>query len=373
MRALFVATVQSHIAQFHMGAISLLKENGYEVDVAAKNNLKEKNGLAIEGVNQIFNVPFERSPFSLKNVGAYSKLKRIIDDKEYDIIHCNTPVGGILTRLAARKKRKKGCVVIYTAHGFHFYKGASKKNWLIFYPIEKIMSKITDKLITINQEDYELAITKFLCPVFRIHGAGVLTKKYDSVTMEDILFYRRKYQCEDSFIILCTGELNHNKNQKTIIRSMVQVVEKIPNAILFLAGNGSEEKNLKILIKELGLEKHVRLLGYRTDLQVFVRLSDLVVSASVREGLGINVLEAMYCKKAVVASSNRGHKELIQNEKSGFLVNPHDFNEFAKKIIFLALNKDIRDQFGEKGFKIAQIYTDKAVYKELKNIYELND
>ena len=369
MRALFVATVQSHIAQFHTGAISLLKENGYEIHVAAKNNLKEKNGLTLQEIDEIFDIPFERSPFSLKNISAYNKLKEVINQENYDIIHCNTPVGGILARLAARKERKKGCAVIYTAHGFHFYKGAPKKNWLIFYPIEKTMSRFTDKLITINEEDFEIAKQNFLCPVYHVHGVGVKTQKYDKVSNEDSTLFRRQNGWEEDFLILCTGELNINKNQATIIRAMTTVIKRIPNAKLLLAGNGPNENNLRELISKLHLEKNVILLGYRTDLEYFTHAADLIVTASFREGMPLNVLEAMYCHKPVVASNNRGHKELILNGKTGYLLNPSSTEEFAEKIITLGYDKKKREKFGESAFQRVQKYTDISVKNELKKVY----
>lgn len=170
MKVLLVATVQSHICQFHRPLVAMLHEHGCEVHVAARNNLAEKNGLKLDFVEQVFDVPFQRSPFSPKNLGAYKQLKKIIDEGNYDVVHCNTPVGGVLGRLAARKARKRGTKVFYTAHGFHFYKGAPKKNWLIWYPVEKFMCRHTDKLITITQEDYDLASAKFPTQVERIHG-----------------------------------------------------------------------------------------------------------------------------------------------------------------------------------------------------------
>lgn len=156
MKILLVATVQSHICQFHKPLVAMLHEHGCEVHVAARNNLAEKNRLKLDFVEQVFDVPFQRSPFSPKNLGAYKQLKKIIDEGNYDVVHCNTPVGGVLGRLAAQKARKRGTKVFYTAHGFHFYKGAPKKNWLIWYPVEKFMCRHTDKLITITQEDYDL-------------------------------------------------------------------------------------------------------------------------------------------------------------------------------------------------------------------------
>lgn len=373
MKALFVATVQSHIAQFHMGAAALLKKSGYDVDVAAKDNLGEKNGLALQNVDEVFNVPFERSPFSLRNIRAYKELKKIINEGNYDLIHCNTPVGGILTRLAARKVRKKGCCVIYTAHGFHFYKGAPKKNWILFYPIEKEMARLTDKLITINEEDYNLASQKFACATYHVHGVGIKTQKYDAITNKRALEFRASKGWDKDFLILCTGELNTNKNQKTIIKAMERVASEVPNARLLLAGNGPDEQKLLDLIREYCLEDNITLLGYRTDLELYVHACDVVVSASFREGLPLNIVEAMYCKKPVIASINRGHNELIKDKENGFLVPANDYESFADYIIRLARNLDERINFGKAGFLRSLKYTDKSVVEELRVIYELGE
>lgn len=371
-KVLFVATVQSHIAQFHMGAIDLLRENGYEIDVAARDNLAEKNGLALQNVNKVFNIPFDRSPFSAKNVKAYRQLKKIIDSGEYDIIHCNTPVGGILARIASRRVRQQGCCVIYTAHGFHFYDGAPRKNWLIYYPIEKIMAHFTDKLITINEEDYRLALKKFSCPTYHVHGVGIKTLKYDAVSSENAVAFRKKQGWQNDFLIVCTGELNTNKNQSTLVSAMNQVVECVPNAKLLLAGNGPSEGELRQLISKMKLGNKIILLGYRTDLEWFVHSCDLVVSASFREGLGLNIAEAMYCKKPVVASLNRGHKELVENGRTGYLVDADSTEAFAKCIIELAKNESKGRNFGKMAYKRVEKYTDKYVWNELREIYGLS-
>ena len=371
MKALFVATVQSHIAQFHTGAIKLLKENGYEVHVAARNNLAEKNGLKLENVDKVFDIQFNRSPFSFKNLGAYNELKKIINNEEYSIIHCNTPVGGIVTRLAAIKARKKGTQVIYTAHGFHFYEGAPKKNWFIYYPVEKMLAHFTDKLVTITKEDYKLASKKFYCSTYHIHGVGVKTKKYSSVTTEQAQMFRKKLGLGNNFVILCTGELNENKNQSTIIKAMPQILEKVPNAKLLLAGNGPYDDKLNKLIYDLKIEDNVELLGYRTDLEWYVHACDLVVTASFREGLPVNVLEAMYCKKAVIASKNRGHRELVEDGKTGYLVNADQVEDFADKIIEIFKNNDVRKLFQDEAFKKVQKYLDFNIKKELISLYEI--
>lgn len=239
MKVLLVATVQSHICQFHKPLVTMLHEHGCEVYVAARNNLAEKNGLKLDFVEQVFDVPFQRSPFSPKNLGAYKQLKKIIDDGGYDVIHCNTPVGGVLGRLAARKARKHGTEVFYTAHGFHFYKGAPKKNWLIWYPVEKFMCRYTDKLITITQEDYDLASAKFSTRVEHIHGVGANAAKYRKLSEAECVELRHELgYAEDDKLLLCTGELLPNKNQITAIRALKILIKQQPKAKLLLAGNG---------------------------------------------------------------------------------------------------------------------------------------
>lgn len=321
MKVLLTATVQSHICQFHKPLVEVLHKHGCEVHVAARDNLAEKNGLKLDFVEKVYDIPFARSPKSKDNIQAYKELKHIINNENYDVIHCNTPMGGIVTRLAAKQVRKQGTKVYYTAHGFHFYKGAPKKNWIVFYPIEKYFSRMTDKLITITKEDYHLASQKFHCKVERIHGVGVDENRYHSVLQEEQMEIRKQFGFTDGQkIILCVGELLPNKNQQMIIHAMQKIVKKYPDAQLLLAGNGSEKENLENLIKSLRLTENIKMLGYVTNLQEYQKIADVSVSCSKREGLPLNIVEAMLSGTPVVASVNRGHRELIQNGKNGFLI-----------------------------------------------------
>lgn len=366
MRVLIVATVQSHIGQFHKPLMQLLKENGWEIHVAARNNLDEKDGLELEYPDEVFNIPFQRSPFDKRNIDAYKEIKKILAENHYDVIHCNTPVGGIVGRLAARTYRKNGTKVYYTAHGFHFYKGAPIKNWIIYYPIEKWMSRYTDKLITITTEDYELAKKKFHCSVYHIHGVGANSAKYHPISEEEEETQKKELGLE-GHIIVNVGELLPNKNQKTAINAMKKVAEKIPDVTLLIAGNGPERNNLERLVAEQKLEKHVKFLGYTTQLQRYLQICDLEIACSYREGLPLNVMEAMLCGKIVVASNNRGHRELIQEDNNGFIIDPDNSDLFANRIIHTICNarsdaKLIRDS--------VFLFSDINVKKELQKIYE---
>lgn len=372
-KVLLTATVQSHIAQFHRPLAEVLHEHGYELHVAARNNLGEKNGLSLDFADKVFDVPFSRSPKSPDNVKAYFQLKKILAADTYEVVHCNTPMGGIVTRLAAVKARKQGTRVFYTAHGFHFYKGASKKNWLVFYPVEKIMAGSCDTLITITKEDRRLAGQKFHTNVEHIHGVGVYTERYHAVSDAEKLQMRSKERLKDSdFVILCTGELNQNKNQKALIKAAVELKESIPGLKILLAGNGPLEQELRMQIRELGVEDAVRLLGYRTDLEKVTPAADLVVSCSYREGLPLNILEAMLCRKPVVASVNRGHRELVRTGYNGYLVPPDSSAKYAEAIKKIYSSRKLAEQLGENGFRMAQPYTAASVKKELSRIYQLD-
>lgn len=348
----------------------MLHAHGCEVHVAARNNLAEKNGLKLDFVEKVYDIPFERSPFNKRNLAAYKQLKSIIDSGNYDVVHTNTPVGGIVGRLAARKARKNGCQVFYTAHGFHFFKGGPKKSWLIYYPIEKFMCRFTDELITITEEDYQLAQERFPVSVSHIHGIGANSSKYSVPTEAEISALRQELGIgEKRKVVICTGELNANKNQITAIRAMKQVVAQMPEALLLLAGNGPTHDELQAAIDELELQDHAVLLGYHTDLERYVKASDLVLSCSKREGMPLNIIEGMLCGKPVVASVNRGHSELICKGKSGFLLDPLDTNGFADKLLCLLKETKLASGFAEASLAKAYFYTDTEVYTQLQQIY----
>ena len=343
MKVLLVATVQSHICQFHRPLVAMLHEHGCEVHVAARNNLAEKNGLKLDFVEQVFDVPFQRSPFSPKNLGAYKQLKKIVGEGSYDVVHCN---------------------------GFHFYKGAPKKNWLIWYPVEKFMCRHTDKLITITQEDYGLASAKFPTQVERIHGVGANSAKYRKLSEAECAALRCELgYAEDEKILLCTGELLPNKNQITAIRAMDALRKKQPNVRLLLAGNGPTLPELQAEVTALGLQNYVEFLGYRTDLERYANIADVIVSCSYREGLPMNIVEGMLLSKPVAASYNRGHRELIVPDVTGYMVPPADVDAFAEKILLLLNDPVLADRMGHAGYEKARKYTDKSVGVELKAIY----
>lgn len=369
-KVLLTATVQSHICQFHKPLVQMLHRHGCEVHVAARDNLAEKNGLKLDFADKVYDIPFARSPKSADNIKAYRQLKAILQTEQYDVIHCNTPMGGIVTRLAAQNARKQGTQVFYTAHGFHFYNGAPKKNWLVFYPIEKQFAKITDKLITINREDRSLAQKKFQSQIHYIHGVGVDAERYQPASVGEKAALRKELGfSQERNILLCVGELLPNKNQIMAIRAVQMLRQDYPEVLLLVAGNGPEREHLENAVHEYGLQDHVIFLGYCTCLEKYQKAADLLVSCSQREGLPLNIVEAMLSGNPVVASKNRGHCELIEDGKTGFLVERNDHVSMADRIKLLLSNSTGLEDMGKRARAFALDYSVENVRQELENIY----
>ncbi len=367
-KILLVATVQSHIAQFHQPLIDWLTDNGHSVDVAAKDNLKFKPNLHLSVSGAVHNVPFERSPFSLKNIKAYKVLKKLIDSGNYDVVHCNTPVGGILARMAANSKRKKGeLTVIYEAHGFHFFRGGSKKNWLLWYPIEKWFSRYTDVLITINQMDHSLAKDKFKAKKVKyIPGVGLDLSRFESAEKDTDL--RAEFGLsEETKIVFSVGELNKNKNHKVIIQALAELND--PNIHYFLAGNGPLKDELVELAERLTIANKVHFLGYRRDIPSLLKNADVYAFPSLREGLGMASIEAMATGLPIVTSNRHGINDYSENGKTGFKYEANDVHGFAEGIRTLLADDKLRVQMGEYNIGVSKRFTIEASMAHLSEIY----
>lgn len=367
-KVLLVATVQSHIAQFHQPLIDWLTEEGYTVDVAAKDNLDTKPNLKLSVSGTIHNVPFERSPFSPKNFGAYRVLKKLIREGNYEVVHCNTPVGGILTRMAANSMRKKREItVVYEAHGFHFYQGGPKKNWVLWYPIEKWFSRYTDVLITINQMDYAVAKNNFKArSVEHIPGVGLDLSRFVAAEKETSL--REEFGlAEDTRIVFSVGELNQNKNHQVILRAVALLND--PRIHYFLAGNGPLKDELITLAAELGISDRVHFLGYRRDIPSLLKNADVYAFPSLREGLGMASIEAMATGLPLVTSDRHGINDYSENGKTGFKYSPNDVKGFAEGIRTILADDEMRRQMGEYNVGVSKRFTIDASMALMREIY----
>lgn len=365
MKILYVTTILNTVNAFLIPHIKMLIEQGHKVDVASNVDQADSTKL-IELGCEIYDVPFQRSPIKKDNINAYKLIKKILLTKKYDVVHTHTPIASTITRLAC--KNIKNTKIYYTAHGFHFYKGASISNWLIYYPIEKYLSKFTDTLITINTEDYEIAKSNFKAKrVVYMSGVGINIDKFKNIVVDKVGKRQELGIPHDSSVVLSVGELNKNKNHDVIIRAIAKINN--PNIHYVICGKGPVEGYLKNLCKELKIEGNVHLLGYRKDVAEIYKISDIFVFPSYREGLPVSLMEAMASGLPIVCSNIRGNTDLIENGKGGFLVSPSDPDNFAEYINELILNSKLRDKFIKFNLNKIEKYSLYNVTRELKHIY----
>ena len=373
-KALVLASVASMINQFCMGNIETLKELGFEVDVAA--NFDSPGNISMEKVAELkdklaesgvgaYQLPFPRSPFEVKAMlSSLKEAKRLFREKKYKIIHCNSPTGGVVTRFAAKSLRKSGTKVIYTAHGFHFYKGAPLKNRLLYYPVEWLCSFWTDTLITINHEDYALAKKHMHAKrVLYVPGVGIDVERFADTTVDRAAKRREIGVPEDAFLLLSVGELNANKNHQIVIRALAEMGNKrIHYAI---AGMGELHDSLLELAGSLGVGDRVHLLGYRSDVAELYKTADAYVLPSKREGLNVSLMEALASGLPCIASKIRGNTDMISDGVNGFFVSPGDTASLISGICRIRENTVCETDC----YNSACVFDRKTINNTMKKIY----
>lgn len=330
MKILYVTTISLTMNSFFKPHIKMLVEEGHKVDVACNDTDLPVDAFFEELECQVFHIPFSRSVVSKENIKAYRQIKALIQREKYDIVHTHTPNASAIVRFACRKMRKKGLKVIYTAHGFYFCKGSPKRNWILFYPIEKICSHWTDILITINTEDYALAKKRMkACRVEYVPGVGIDLSKFDRLGIDKAKKRSEIGVPEDSILLLSVGELNGNKNHETVIRALSRLTEK--NIYYVVAGKGEKADRLIEVAKEIGVSDRVKLLGFRNDVNELLETADVYILPSFREGLNVSLMEAMSKGLPCIAGNIRGNVDLI-DENGSNLFEPCSVDSCKKAI-----------------------------------------
>jgi len=364
-RILYISNT-ANFSKFNLPFMRWFAARGWIVDYAAPDDER------VTECDNHFVLPIARSPYSPKNFRAYRELKKIIKAGHYDIVHCHTPVGALLARIACRNERRRGLKVIYTAHGFHFYKGAPLLNWLLYYPIEKLLARRTDCLITINDEDFaRCKNNKFNAgEICKIDGVGIDLSRFKPANAQEKSDLRKEYGYADGdFILIYAAELNNNKNHILLIDSLPRLRKEIPGLKVIFAGKTDGVTNQLDRIHELGMDDIVSVLGYRKDIDRLFRMSDLCVSMSKREGLPVNVIEGLASGIPSVCTRIRGHTDIIEDGVNGYLIPLNNPDEMVSRVVALSRDAVLRDRMSAAGVERSSRYSVDIAVERMAEIY----
>jgi glycosyltransferase EpsD len=344
---LYIATSDIHLKTFHVPYIEWLTEQGHAVDLA----FEDRGSISFSTARKEYRLHFPRSVKLKQLFETYKALKSIIESGNYDLIHCHTPIPSAITRLAAWRWRKHGGKVLYTAHGFHFYKGAPLQRWLVYYPAELILSHFSDFIVTINSEDLEYTKRKLWgARSGKIPGVGIQARGFARLESQERQLQRKELGFgTEQFLVLYVAEFIPRKNHQFIIEALPQLNKSIPNLKVIFIGRGEVLEMCRSLTQALGVQDAVQFLGFRSDVAKFAQIADVAVSASKHEGLGIALLEQMRCGVPVVASDDRGHREFIENGETGFLFKQNDQKSFLQSLRRLYEDEALSERIGENA------------------------
>ncbi len=362
MKILYVTTISDTMV-FFPKLIEDLIQKGHTVDIATNISQAPVCECYYNWGCKVYPISCSRSPLSGGNIKAISQIKKNVEENNYDIVHCHTPIAAMCTRLACMSARRRGTKVFYTAHGFHFYKGAPLKNWVLYYTMEKLCGRLTDVLININKEDYGLAKRKIKAKkVAYVPGVGIDVDKFKGITIDKAAKKAELNIADDKIVLLSVGELNTNKNHETVIRA----IKDIENVHYLIAGEGDLHQHLDNVIKELNLTDRVNLLGFRNDILELCAMADIFVFPSIREGLPVSVMEAMASGLPCVVTKIRGNTDLI-DENGGAFFEPCDVDG-CKNAIKKVLNGDLVSIGAYNQDKVS-LFGNKTIIQQVNQLY----
>lgn len=364
-KILYITTLSRTINAFLVPHIQRLLEIGFEVDCACAVDRPVNESLLSNGV-KVFDIPFSRNPLDLRNRKAFQSLVQIQKEHQYDIIHVHTPIAALYGRLLKMKFPK--LKTIYTAHGFHFYKGAPLLNWLLYYPIERIMARFTDAIITMNDEDYERAKSFQVSETYKVNGVGLNLNQYNVLSYKKELSRVKLGLNQSDFVIVMIAETNLNKNHQQMIHAISLLSSEFPQVKVLCAGEGHLLETLKNEIVKKQLENTIMMLGYRKDIEELISASDIGMLLSYREGLPRNIMELMAFGKPVIGTNIRGIKDLVIDHETGLLVEIGDYAATAEAIKRFIQEKDLLQSCGQKAFERVQKYEISNVLHQLEEI-----
>lgn len=377
-KILYVTTTSGFLPQFERNDVRIIQQMGYEVHYASNftNQMYtfDENELKKDGII-LHHIDIEKKPTRIfRELRAVRQLKRIIEEENISIVHCHNPMGGVCARIAAHYSSNKP-YVIYTGHGLHFYKGAPMASWMFFYPVEKLMARMTDVIVTINREDYDTVKNRFKLRkggyVELIPGVGLDMDRFAARPELSERVREELHIPQGAFHIVTAAELNANKNQQTVIEAVAGLPQK--DIYYSICGRGADEEKLRVLINRLGLSDRVRLIGFRTDMERVLQSADVFAFPSVREGLGMAAVEALACGVPVICADNRGTREYVRDGVNGIVCSDNSVPQMKAAVLKMYSDIEYRRKLAGECRSSVSRFGIHNTMKIMSNVYMTAD
>jgi glycosyltransferase involved in cell wall biosynthesis len=348
---LIVATIAGTIRGFLLPYADHFRSLGWRVEAAG--NGATSDPVLTRSFDRVHDLPLSRSVRDVRGLaGTWRALGEILREPR-DIVHVHTPIAGLLTRVAVRHlPSARRPAVAYTAHGFHFHPAGRAVTNAAFLTVERIAGRWTDRLIVISDEDEAAARRYRIVPERRlVHmpGIGVDTRHYDPAVIDAVAATRVRSDIgipADAPLFALVGELNMNKRPTDAVAALAALGER--SAHLVLAGRGPERAAVEARARELGVADRVHLLGEVDDIRPLVRAATALLLLSRREGLARSVMEALSLEIPVIASTARGNRELL-GEDRGRIFPTGDVSALSRAMTWLIDHPEDARGMGARG------------------------
>lgn len=372
MKLLIVANyAKEHINKFHLSTIAKFRAEGWQVDVACNAD------APIPGADHVYHLPAGRNPYHPRTLTCIRKLKKILAENHYDAVHCHTPTGQLVGVAAFDSLRNQiGGKLIITFHGLHYYRGSSALSKLLI-PTDKYITRHADYVFSVNREDLEFMQKHG----YRLKNSSFCPPSVKTEKFSDADFFRaqrtetrREFGLTDEhFVLSYVAELNKNKNQTLLLDALAILKQRMPNARLLLIGPDHSDGKMQRAIEKRSLQNEVICAGWRDDVCRLLSACDIYTASSIREGFGVNLIEAALCGIPVIATDNRGHREIITDGENGYLVPLRNPLLLAERVEALAADPKLREQLTACGLEnISRRFgekTEDTIYKVYQTLF----
>lgn len=354
-KVLYCASTAGHLVSFHIPYMTRMQSDGWVVHGGGAGTSDKLSFL-----DGWVDMPFEKSITSVGNFSVARSIARKIREGKYDLILVHTSLAAFFVRLALKMAGKGNTRLVNTVHGYLFDGETPLMKRTMLLTAEKLTTSVTDRVLTMNACDYDIATKHHLSrgDIINIPGMGIDLDRFAPATSQEKAEARASFGIDqDAFVMVYAGEFSSRKNQSLLIEAMKSLPDK---AVLLLPGRGDLLEQCRDTASVYG--NRVILPGFMADVERAYAAADICVSASRSEGLPFNIMEAMARGLPVVATAVKGHTDLVTDGANGWAFCNGDGDEFACRVLELMEYPQLLAPASVKARATAEQYALKNVY-----------